>query len=179
MKNIIPNSFVRVAFLVGIAILSTVFFSLLVLYVFPTPQYNDFCSQINYGKLVDENSCSSAGGNWVVPANSTVAQPSAYCDFFEVEKECSAAYNAAKDAQSQKAFMSLLAISVILIVLGSILARAAVIAGGLSWGGVLLLIVSSLTYWQSVPELARILLSGVVLLIVMFFAYKKFRNEKV
>ena len=167
--------FVRWAVMVGIVILFTLFVSLAISYTFNEPKYDDFCSvspMIPDKAWNDRDMCVANGGAWTAYPQPTSEQ-TGYC---EVNKECNQAYEDARLSHSQQAFIAYVIISIVAILGGVFLRGSSIVSAGLSYGGVLLLIVGTMQYWAMVPELGRLLLAGLGLVILVGFAYKKFKD---
>jgi len=172
-----PPKFVRWAVLLGIVVLINVFSFISVSYAFPDPEYDTFCGDRNLPqKLTDtEASCTENGGVWM---HDQFAKPESgevvgYCDLY---KECSATYNDAQENHAQTAFLILLGIAAASIILGMFLKGSSIVAAGLSYGGVVLLIVSGIRYLGELDELIQIVAVGAALVLVLGIAYRKFKD---
>lgn len=167
--------FVRWAVMVGIVILFTLFISLSISYVFSEPKYEDFCKMtpaLPDKAYADEALCVANGGEWNAFAE-PAGEQKGYCDVYRV---CNQEYQDASMDHAQKAFIAYVIIALIAIVGGVFLKGSSIVSAGLSYGGVLLLVVGSARYWSMVPEIGRLLLAGIALIILIGFAYKKFKD---
>jgi hypothetical protein len=169
--------FVRWAVLVGIVILVNIFIFTAISYTFPEPKYDDFC---NYGgypgvEYTEAASCEENGGLWTTYSPKPVVEngPVGYC---QINYMCQKEYDAARETKSQHAFLLYVAIAILALLGGTFLKGSSIVSAGLSYGGVLLLIVGSIRYWQDVPELWQLGVSGLALAILIFFAYRKFKD---
>lgn len=172
-----PPKFVRWAVLIGIVVLINVFAFISVSYLFPQPEYDQFCGDRNFpSELIDtEASCTEQGGVWMF---NQVAKPApneatGYCDLY---KTCSAAYQDAGKDYAQTAFLVLLAIGAAAIILGMFLRGSSIVAAGLSYAGVILLIASGTRYLGDLDKLMQILAVGAALILVLIIAYRKFKD---
>jgi hypothetical protein len=172
-----PPKFVRWAVLIGIVVLINVFSFISISYIFPEPEYDQFCGDRNFpSELVDtETSCTENGGVWMY---NQVAKPApneatGYCDLY---KTCSAAYTEAGTDHAQKAFLVLLTIGALAIILGMFLKGSSIVAAGLSYSGVILLITSGTRYLGDLDKLTQILAVGAALILVLIIAYRKFKD---
>ncbi|XKT75043.1 MAG: hypothetical protein ACJKSS_02650 [Patescibacteria group bacterium UBA2103] len=170
-----PPKFVRWAVLIGIVVLINVFSFISVSYVLPAPEYSDFCEQRNVGVIETEEQCVTNDGKWNAYQGVPKADdaPSGYCD---LNYECSMAYDDARVNNSQTAFLSLLVAGAVAIILGMFLKGSSIVAAGLSYGGVVLLIASGTRYLGDLDQLVQILAVGAALILVLAIAYRKFKD---
>ncbi|MBL1434396.1 hypothetical protein COB87_002430 [Candidatus Wolfebacteria bacterium] len=171
-----PPKFVRWAVLIGIVVLLNVFSFISVSYAFPEPEYKTFCGDRSISQKVinTEESCIGNGGVW---ENDQFARPDSeitgYCDLY---KECSALYNDAQTDYAQTAFLILLGIAAAALIAGMFLKGSSIVAAGLSYGGVVLLITSSMRWLGDLDRLVQIIAVGVALILVLVIAYRKFKD---
>jgi hypothetical protein len=172
-----PPKFVRWAVLIGIVVLINVFSFISVSYVFPEPEYETFCGDRNLpSKLVEtEASCTENGGVWMHDqfTKPETGEVTGYCDLY---KECSAAHTEAREDHAQTAFLILLGIAAAIIILGMFLKGSSIVAAGLSYGGVVLLVTSGMRYLGDLDQLIQILAVGAALVLVLVIAYRKFKD---
>jgi hypothetical protein len=169
--------FVRWAVLVGIVILVNIFIFTAISYAFPEPKYDDFCDYRKFSVEPlnpDEATCTANGGLWSeYPKPDPTTGATGFC---QADYQCQRDYEAARETQSHHAFLIYVVIAILAILGGAFLKGSSIVSAGLSYGGVLLLIVGSMRYWQDVPQLWQLLVSGIALLIILFFAYRKFKD---
>lgn len=172
-----PPKFVRWAVLIGIVVLLNVFSFISVLYIFPEPEYEAICGDRNIPqKLIEtEASCTENGGVWMHDqfTKPETGEVSGYCDLY---KECQEELSDARANHAQTAFLILLGIAAAAIILGMFLKGSSIVAAGLSYGGVALLITSGTRYLGELDQLVQILAVGAALVLVIVIAYRKFRD---
>jgi len=169
-----PPKFVRWAVLIGIVVLLNVFSFISVSYVFPEPEFDTFCERQNVGLIETESQCVENEGKWnayqgTVPKEGSLG----YCD---LNYECGMAFDEAQTNHAQTAFLILLAVGAAAIILGMFLKGSSIVAAGLSYGGVVLLITSGMRYLGDLDQLVQILAVGAALVLVLAIAYRKFRD---
>lgn len=169
-----PPKFVRWAVLIGIVVLLNVFSFISVSYAFPEPEFNNFCERENVGLIETESQCLENEGKWnayqgIAPKDGATG----YCD---LNYECSMAYDDARADHAQTAFLILLGVGAAVIILGMFLKGSSIVAAGLSYGGVVLLITSGMRYLGDLDQLTQILAVGAALVLVLVIAYRKFRD---
>ena len=65
----------------------------------------------------------------------------------------------------------------ILLLIGSVyLAGAEAVSLGLSFGGVLSLVIGSMRYWSDMNDILRVIILGVALVGLIYVAWKKFKD---
>lgn len=168
-----PPKFVRWAVLVGIVVLVNLFTMLAVSYAYPEPQYNDFCENRNVGTIENEEQCTLNDGKWNAYQGIKEGDLTGYCD---LNYECSMAYEDAREGHAQLAYLIVLAVGALAIVVGMFLKGSSIVAAGLSYGGVVLLIVGSARYLSELDQSIQVLATGVALILVLAVAYKKFKD---
>ena len=159
---------------IGIAIM--VFSIFVVVYgmntFYPSPQFNDFCNEDNFGKLIDnETSCVADGGKWFPnPAesldNGKIIE--GYCD---LEYYCRQDYEDARESHFRVVFFIALPLGILIIALGAILFNLEAVGAGLMGGGVGTIIYGIGGYWIYSENWLRFLMSVVALIILIFLAY--------
>ena len=168
---------------IGIAIMIVAIF--VVVYgintFYPSPQFNDFCNEDNFGKLIDnETSCVADGGKWFPnPAepldNGKIIE--GYCD---LEYYCRQDYDDASKARSRIIFFIALPLGIIIIALGAFLFSLEAVGAGIMGGGVGTILYGIGGYWNYTENWLRFLLSLIGLVILIFFAYwmnKKYKKK--
>lgn len=169
-----PPKFVRWAVLIGIVVLINVFSFISISYVLPEPEYTDFCENRNVGVIETQEQCVANDGKWNEYEGFPPKEgPNGYCD---LNYECSMAYDDARVDNAQTAFLALLAAAAVIIILGMFLKGSSIVAAGLSYGGVVLLISSGMRYLGDLDQLIQILAVGAALVLVLVIAYKKFKD---
>ena len=168
--------FVRWALLLGIVIILNVFFSVVLALAYPAPEYDEFCPAPKINPT-NEATCVSEGGSWVayVPAREEVSGPKAegYCDMYE---KCRQPYEDARENHALRAFVLMTGLGVLALVLGFIPLGSSIVSSGLSYGGVLALIIGSAQYWGSAGNWIRLAIATVGLVALLYIGWRKFRD---
>jgi hypothetical protein len=168
--------FVRWALLAGIVIILNVFFSVVVALAYPQPDYEAFCPHSSISPT-DAKTCDAEGGQWTqyapVPEQVSGPKVSGYCDMYA---KCQKPYEAAREQHSLYAFVIMVALGIVALLVGFIPLGSSILSSGLSYGGVLALIIGSAQYWGDAGNWIRLAISTVGLLALLFIAYRKFRD---
>jgi hypothetical protein len=177
--------FVRWAVVLAIIIVLNILFVVIRTMTFPAPQYSDFCTPALVDRPMPEtqDACVSAGGHWngfnSAPAPASVSTgvkvtlPTGYCD---LTRDCQAKFDTAQKAYGQKAFALMTVLGVIAIVVGILPLGSSIVSSGLSYGGVVSLIIGSGQYWSEAGNWLRLVIALIALAILIFIGLKRFRD---
>ena len=173
------------ALIIGILVVLNLFFNYTISLFYKEPDYNIYLpqSQVIESPTTKEE-CLKVGGQWVVNQQYTpnaptkpsgaflnnVIIPQGYCnaDFLRQQE-----FSDAQEAYQRTIFIILVVLGVISLVSGAFIANE-IVTLGLSWGGVLSLIVASMRYWSSADNLIKVLILGFALAVLIWLAIKKF-----
>jgi hypothetical protein len=170
--------FVRWALLIGIVIALNLFFLAARTFIVAEPQYDKFCPT-TLQPAVTQESCLAQDGIWVETPNdprvSAVTKPNqeGYCDLYQ---KCQPVYEAARDEYGMLAFTVMVAFGVIALIIGVIPMGSSIVSSGLSYGGVLALIIAAGGYWSEAGELLRLAMSVVALGVLLYLGMKRFKD---
>lgn len=175
--------FVRWALMLGIVIVLNIFFVVLVQLALPAPKMEVYCpaATLRAPDPMTATTCDAAGGVWndygVVPAQPTVKgeTPAAtgYCDMYA---KCQPVYQAALDHHDLYAFGFMLALGVIALIIGILPIGSAIVSTGLSYGGVLALVIGSAQYWGSAGQWIKLLIAAIGLAALLYIGVKRFKD---
>lgn len=170
--------FVRWALLIGIVIALNLFFVAVQTMVIAEPQYDEFCPT-TVQPAATEEACIAQEGIWVeTPSNpqvTAVTKPNTegYCDLYQ---KCQPLYEAATDEHNMLAFALMVSFGVLALIVGVIPMGSSIVSSGLSYGGVLALIIASGGYWSEAGELLRLAISVVALGALLYLGIKRFKD---
>ncbi len=162
--------FVSWAVVLGIAVVLNAFLFVAGRIVFPQPDYQDFCPMANRPAAV-EATCVANGGEWLVPDGAKLSE--GYCDY---SKGCMEDYQMANESHAVKFFAFMVIAGIVAIVAGVLITGSSIVSSGLSYGGVLALVIGSVAYWGDANDMTRLAISGVALLALLYLGWKKFRD---
>lgn len=173
--------FVRFALLAGIVVVLNVFFFAVVQMIISTPQYSNYCPQITK-QAHSAATCEAQNGVWtksspisLTQKTSTVEKTTGYCDYYS---KCQTSYATASSNAHLYSFVLLMVLGVIALVIGVVPIGASIVSSGLSYGGVLALIIGSLQYWGSAEIWLRLTISGFALVILIYLGIRRFKDEQ-
>ncbi|MEI6581117.1 MAG: hypothetical protein WCO07_03030 [bacterium] len=169
------------ALIIGIVVVLNLFLNYSISLFYKEPDYNAFFPQQQVVQpITTKEECLKVGGQWnegsVLPKGAvyqvptTSPQMTSYCDpNFTKQKE----FDQAQKSYQRNVFIMLVALGVISLVLGAFIANE-IITLGLSWGGVLSLIIASVRYWSVADNLIKVLILAAALSALIWLAVKKF-----
>ncbi len=141
------------ALVIGIVVVLNLFFNYTISLFYKEPDYNAFFAQ----------------PQMVQPSTDLAKQQIEQQKFNEEQKK----YNDARDGYNRSVFIILVILGVLSLVAGAFIANE-IVTLGLSWGGVLSLVIASMRYWSSADNLIRVLILGFALVVLIWLAIKKF-----
>ena len=155
-----------------IAIVLSAFVIYLTESIYPSPKYDEYCKNIRghpkqvydakgVERSVNETECIATNGTWI----------NSYCDYYY---ECQQAFNKVDEKHKLVVFVVSAIAGIASIALGIILALPSV-SSGLMIGGGFLMIYGTSQYWYNLTNWLRALLLGVILVILIWLAYKKLK----
>ncbi len=170
-----PPRFVRFALLIAIVIVLNIFFFVFQQNIFPSPKYDTYCPQPTQ-KALTAKTCATQHGVWNTypPTPSGVKQPvTGYCDYYS---SCQPKYEQARSTQHLYAFALLMVLGIAALVIGFMPVGSSIVSSGLSYGGVLALLIASMQYWSDAGSLLRLGISAVALFILIYVGMRSFKD---
>lgn len=171
--------FVRWALLLGIVVILNIFFNVVIALAYPAPKYEDYCPQKNITPT-DAPTCDTQGGVWNTyspgPApvyDTSSPKATGYCDMYA---KCQKPYQAASDTHALYAFVLMIGLGIVALVAGFMPLGSSIVSSGLSYGGVLALIVGSAQYWGNAGNWIRLAISTAGLLALLYIGWRRFRD---
>jgi hypothetical protein len=168
------SNIIKWGLILGIAIIVNLFLVYAVRVLYEEPQFTDFCpeKQVNEAITTAEN-CVAVGGQWNanVPSDKTV--PAGYCD---ENFTCQKGYEVVNKVHTRNVFIIFVIAGIVLLIASVFVRGSEAVSLGLSFGGVLALIVGSLSYWSDMNDVLRVVILGLALATLLTIAWKQFRD---
>lgn len=173
--------FVRWALMLGIVIILNIFFTVLVSLAMPAPDIADYCpaAMLNGPAPMNAPNCNASGGTWIDTTDESTATatkaatPTGYCDLYS---KCQPVYQAAADQHYLYAFVFMVGLGVLALLAGFFPIGSSIVSTGLSYGGVLALIIGSAEYWGSAGQWIRFAIALAGLLALLYIGWKRFQD---
>ncbi len=170
------SRFMRVAFIVSIVVVLNLFFNYALYLVYPEPQYETFCPQTQVTpSYADQTSCVSAGGQWTNNAPAPAGIKGQLVGYCNPDFTCSNNFNKASDTYARNVFVALIVLGILSLGVSVLFGAAPVVSAGLSWGGVLSLLIASARYWSHAQTLLQVVILGAALVALLWFGARRFR----
>ncbi|MCC7004764.1 hypothetical protein IT397_02495 [Candidatus Nomurabacteria bacterium] len=171
--------------IVGITVVSNLFFNYAINSLYKEPKFEAYCPQKQLNiQPVDSKVCIAQGGSWTENADTAqviypdqpskvYVQPKGYCD---ENFTCRKNFDEASKVYNRNVFIILIILGVISLVVGFFLSEITVVSLGLSFGGVLSLIIGSMRYWSDMNDYLRVSVLGVALIALIYLGVKKIKD---
>lgn len=169
----------------GITIVLNLFFNYTIKVLYNEPNFDDFCPQKQIVNIPQtKNQCIKEGGAWTdygVPINREttpvkIAQnprQTGYCDLNFI---CGEKFREASSLYGRNVFVVLVVLGVISLVVAFFVSNITAVSMGLSFGGILSLIIGSLRYWSSMNDYLRVIILGLALATLIVLGIKKIKD---
>lgn len=164
--------------MLGIIVALNLFFVVARSLVLPEPVYDDYCPT-RVQPAATEEGCKAQDGVWVAtpedPRVTAVVKPNpyGYCDLYQT---CQPVYDAAQQDYQLYAFVLMVGFGVLSLIAGVIPMGSSIVSSGLSYGGVLALIVAATGYWGEAGTLLRLAISFIALAALIYIGVRRFRD---
>jgi len=170
--------FVRWAVMLGIVIVLNIFFLVARSTILPEPVYDDYCPT-TVQPAATEEACALQDGVWVeTPDDPRVTavvkpNPAGYCDLYQ---KCQPQYEEAWQNHQLYSFAFMLALGVLSLIAGVVPMGSSIVSSGLSYGGVLALVIAIIGYWHEASTLLQLGISFVALVALLYIGARRFRD---
>lgn len=176
-----PN-LLKWAIAVALVIVINLFFHYAISLVYVEPKHEKFCPMETYNRVFsDAMTCVDAGGQWtntqLSPQEVTKAVKSGEAlGWCNATFTCQQNYDDAHGIYNRNVFIVLIVLSLVVLALGVFL-PIEILSLGFSWAGVVSLIIASARYWSDADNWMRVLILFVALVLLIWLAVKKFKQE--
>lgn len=172
------------ALIIGIVVVLNLFLNYSISLFYKEPDYNNYFPQQQVVEpITTKEACLAVGGQWnentnvmpkgIYPTPTSPQINNSYCDpNFTKQQE----FSNAQKVYQRNVFIMLVVLGVISLLLGAFIPNE-IITLGLSWGGVLSLIIASMRYWSTADNVVRVIILAFALGALIWLAVKKFGNK--
>lgn len=171
-----PSKFIHVSIIVAIVIVLNLFSNYAVSLVYKEPTYDSFIKPTQVVEnIATKDKCISVGGQWnenVYPVEKGPAKIEGYCD---ANYTNNLNYQKDRSSYEKKVFITLIVFGVLLLALAGFLS-VQILAIAFGWGGVLSFIIASIRYWSLADSIAKVVILGLALCLLIWLAVKKFNK---
>ncbi len=167
--------FVRWAVMLGIVIALNIFFFVARSLVLPEPLFENYCPTRAVQPMTEE-ACMKQDGVWVGTPEAQLdvkTAPAGYCDLFQ---KCQPLYDEAHKQFAMYSFVVMIGLGILSIIIGVLPIGSSIVSTGLSYGGVLALLVASIGYWGEAGNLLKLGMSFVALVALIYIGIRRFKD---
>ena len=173
-----PNmskQFLKLSISLGIVIVVTIFYFTAHSLIITEPQESTYCPLINTTPPSTQSACEAGGGTWTPPLDPT-DNPYSLQTACNPAGPCEATFQTAQKTYELYSFIAEIVFGIVLIVISLLPLGSSVVALGLSYGGILSLIIASGLYWTDAPNLLRLGITAAALAVLIYIGVKKFKD---
>lgn len=171
METPTTPKFVRWAVLIGIVALLNAFAFIGLALLFEAPQYQDFYSFERDACYGPEQPCAGLQSPKESPECVTCQQAQQ-----EKQQEAQMQFDEARQAHAAQSFLTLTAFAFLAIIVGIFLKGSSIVAAGLSYGGVVILIIAAIRHLSELDQLLQLGAVGAALVALLIIAYRRFKD---
>lgn len=182
-------NFKKIVIALAIIIVLNLFFNYGIDTFYKGPKYEDFCKPEDLSRQYQaKEDCDSVGGLWTdnrnkplygeapvpVPILDQKSEPLGWCD---VEYTCRKSFESVQNLYNRNVFIILIIAGIISIIIGFLVGQSEAVSSGLSFGGILSLIIGTIRYWSGMDDYLRFIL-GVALAVLIWIGVKKLKDNE-
>jgi hypothetical protein len=170
--------FVRWAVMLGIVIALNLFFFVARSLILPEPLFENYCPTRTQ-PAATEQTCVAQDGVWIgTPDDASVTavvkpNPEGYCDLFQ---KCQPQYDEAHKQFAMYSFVIMVGLGILSIIAGVVPMGSSIVSTGLSYGGVLALIIGATGYWGEAGNLLKLAISAIALIALIYIGIRRFKD---
>jgi len=172
-------NFKKLILVLGIILILNLFVNYGVATFYDAPNYEDYCTtEITSKDYSTEEACEKTGGLWneAPRIKETVPRDEIQESWCDEEYTCAKDYGVVKDVYNRDVFIILIIAGIISILVGFFATQAEAVSIGLSFGGLLSLIIGTMRYWSGMDDYLRFIILGVALAILIWIGVKKLKD---
>lgn len=171
----------------GIIIILNLFFNFGIATFYDNPEHEDFCpDEIRSKQLNTQIECEDEGGLWtenrskdfIIEARQPIPVPinvaEGWCDAYY---SCNKEYRDVLDFYERNVFVILIILGTLSIIAGFFTVKFEAVSVGLSFGGVLSLIIGTMRYWSAMDDYLRFGVLGAALVALIWLGVKKIKGD--
>lgn len=188
-NNMKPTKYTlqKIVLALSIIIVLNLFFNYGIYTFYPSPKYNDFCTEENRKYYDNQEDCEAVGGEWgaysgraqypksVLPPIGEFEEPTEYCD---AQATCKKQYDEVYSLYNRNVFIALVLLGTTSITLGFFLVAVSAISAGFLFGGLLSLFIGTTRYWSDMNDYLRLIILGIVLMVLIWLGYRKLKDKE-
>ncbi len=170
--------------IIGVVIVLNLFFNYAISLIYPSPEYQKFCPDEQViSPPATKTQCVAIGGQWTEntypkgePIVEGVKQPPQVQGYCNPTYTCQKNYDAVRKVYERNVFVALIILGIISLLCGMFLKIGQAVSVGLSFGGVLSLVIASMRYWSEAGNMLRVVILAIALIALIWVGVKKFQD---
>lgn len=178
--------FAKFAFTLAVVIVLNLFYVYAVGLVYEEPKYETFCLQKQVMVVPQtKDECVAEGGQWTEdpylqkptprPVIENAPVVPGYCN---VQFTCSRNYDDTRKVYERNFFIALVILGVATLLGSFALSAYGTLMAGLSFGGVMTLVVASIRYWSNMDDYLRVIVLGIALAALIYVGARWFKDRE-
>lgn len=170
MKKSAFDKWKKLALSLAILIVLNIFFNVGLDTFYKVPEYDSFCNEEVRGmEFADtQEACLENDGAWVINKDW------AYCE--SKIDNCWDQYQDYISPYNRNAFIALVSLGLVTLLAGLFIFMPSAVANGLTYGGILSIVIGTMRYWPNMDDYLRFIFSGIVLVILILVGFKKIKD---
>jgi hypothetical protein len=175
-------NFKKLILVLSIIIVLNLFFNYGIKTFYHSPNHDDFCKPEIMNKTYStQQDCQNIGGLWSdnpvygIKTPSGLTEPKGYCN---QTFTCQNDYEGVREIYDRNVFIVLIIAGILSIVAGFLIAVSEAVSLGLSFGGLLSLLIGTIRYWSGMNDYLRFVILGAALIILVWLGIKKFKDNE-
>lgn len=179
----------KIALTLSIIIVLNLFFNYGIYTFYPSPKYDNFCTEETHKYYDKKESCEAIGGEWVAyqqgvypkyiestpQSNSETVKQTEYCDN---EATCRKQYEGIVSLYNRNVFIVLVILGVISVALGFFLVSVSAVSSGFLFGGLISFFIGTIRFWSNMDDYIRLIVLGIVLATLIWLGYRKLKDKE-
>lgn len=179
----------KIGLALSIIIVLNLFFNYGIYTFYPSPKYEDFCTEEITRKAYDtKESCEAIGGVWITSFSQEFggeravpikpegeAEFKSYCD---ATFTCRENWQDIRSIYNRNVFIILVILGLLSVIAGLFAASVSAVSSGLLYGGFISFFIGTVRFWSDMNEYLRFIILGIVLVVLIVIGYKKLNDRK-
>jgi len=163
---------------ISIALILALFIGYGINTFYKPPKYEDFCEEKMTRKIIEtEEECLAVGGQWnVQPVRVLEEDKTVIEGFCNADFTCSKEYQDVREIYNRNVFIISVIAGLISVILGGIILKLESVSTGVMGGGVLSILYGTIRYWGDLADVGRFTILGIVLGVLIWIGYRKFKK---
>lgn len=171
-----PSKVKQTILAISIAIIFLLFIAYGIETFYESPKWEKYCNNTVNKEITVKEQCELLEGEWTDAPKAAAPIKGEITGWCNPYAKCEKEFRSITEVYNRNIFIATLIIGMIAIITGGLLLNLESVSSGIMSGGVLLLIYGTIRYWGYMSKYLRFLILGLVLIILIWIGYKKFKK---